>query len=87
MLRLEELTSEPTKQKFRDYILSFYKEQEVNKEDENFIELVLNDNLSLNQYEQLYSVFEVIGYTNVTDAAFASAKGAAKNLVRNVFGK
>ena len=87
MIRLEELTSEPTKQKFREYILSFYEEQEVNKEDETFIELVLNDNLSLNQYEQLYSVFEAIGYTNVTDAAFASAKGAAKNLVRNVFGK
>ncbi|MFD3447115.1 hypothetical protein ACFDTO_21170 [Microbacteriaceae bacterium 4G12] len=86
MTRLEELTSEPTKEKLRGYILSCYIEKEVNNEDEE-TEFVLNDKLPLPQLEQLYSVFEAIGYTNIKDAALASAKGAAKNLVKNVFGK
>lgn len=89
MTRLEELTSEPTKEKLRGYILSCYIEQEVNNEDEESqnTEFVLNDKLPLKQLEQLYSVFEAIGYTNMKDAALASAKGVAKNLVKNVFGK
>ena len=89
MTRLEELTNEPTKEKLRGYILACYIEQKENEEDEenNNIEFVLNDKLSLNQLEQLYSLFEGIGYTNMKDAALASAKGAAKNLVKNIFGK
>jgi len=89
MIRLEELTNEPTKEKLRGYILSCYFEQEVDNEEEEIknIELVLNDKLPLNQLEELYSFFEAIGYTNIKDAAIASAKGAAKNLVKNVFGK
>lgn len=88
MTRLEELTNEPTKEKLRDYILSCYIEQEVTIDDEecNHIEFSLNDKLSLNQLEQLYSVFVNIGYTNIKDATLASAKGAAKNLVKNIFG-
>ncbi|WP_300379460.1 hypothetical protein [Clostridium sp.] len=89
MIRLEELTNEPTKEKLRGYILSCYFEQEVdNDEEENKnTELVLNDKLPLSRLEQLYSILEAIGYTNIKDAALASAKGAAKNLVKNVFGK
>lgn len=89
MIRLEELTNEPTKEKLREYILSCYLEQEVdNDEEENKnTELVLNDKLPLSQLEQLYEIFEAIGYTNIKDAALASAKGAAKSLVKNVFGK
>lgn len=89
MIRLEELTNEPTKEKLREYILSCYFEQEVdNDEEENKnTELVLNDKLPLSQLEQLYEIFEAIGYTNIKDAALASAKGAAKSLVKNVFGK
>lgn len=89
MIRLEELTNEPTKEKLRGYILSCYFEQEVDNEEEEIknTELVLNDKLSLSQLEQLYGIFEAIGYTNIKGAALASAKGAAKNLVKNVFGK
>jgi hypothetical protein len=89
MNRLQELTSEPTKEKLRIYILSCYIEQEVNDADEgsNRIEFALNDRLSLNQLEQLHSVFEAIGYTSLKDAALASAKGAAKSLTKNIFEK
>lgn len=89
MIRLEELTNEPTKEKLRGYILSCYFEEEVDNDEEEIknTELVLNDKLPLSQLEQLYSIFEAIGYTNIKDAALASAKGAAKNLVKNVFGK
>lgn len=89
LVRLEELTKEATKEKLRDYVLSCYIEQEVNNEESETLktELQLNDKLPLNQLEQLYQVFEAIGYTTLKDAAFASAKGAAKNLVKNVFGK
>lgn len=89
MIRLEELTNEPTKEKLREYILSCYFEQEVdNDEEENKnTELALNDKLPLSQLEQLCEIFEAIGYTNIKEAALASAKGAAKSLVKNVFGK
>ncbi|WP_298845743.1 hypothetical protein [Clostridium sp.] len=88
MTRLDELTSEATKEKLRGYILSCYIEKEANNEDEErkSTEFILNDKLPLNQLEQLYSVFEAIGYTNIKDAALASAKGVAKNLVKNIFG-
>lgn len=85
--RLNELTNGPTKQKLREYIMACYNEQEFNSNGENYIEFILNDKLSLNEFENLYSYFEEIGYTNVSDAALASAKGAAKNLVKNVRGK
>lgn len=86
-VRLEELTNEPTKEKLGEYILSCYLEQEINSDkDSKKTEFVLNDKLSLNQLEQLYANIEAIGYTNMKDAALASAKGAAKNLVKNVFG-
>lgn len=89
LVRLEELTREATKEKLRDYVLSCYIEQEISNEGEENIktEFLLNDKLPLNQLEQLYSVFEAIGYTSLKDAALASAKGAAKSLVKNVFGK
>lgn len=84
--RLNELTIEPTKQKIRGYIMSCYNEKEVSGENgENQIEHILNDKLSLKQFEQLYTIFESIGYTNITDAAVASAKGVAKNLVKSVW--
>ena len=37
----------------------------------------------INFLEQLHSVIDAIGYTNVTDAVFASAKGVTKNLMKN----
>ncbi|MFL0248070.1 hypothetical protein [Candidatus Clostridium stratigraminis] len=87
--RLNELTNEKTKEKLQGYILSCYIKQEVNDEDEKITktEFILNDKLSLNQLEQLYSVFEAIGYTNLKDAALASAKGMAKSLAKSVFEK
>ena len=88
MVRLEELTNEPTKQKLREVILNCYIKQEVEIKEQGNVkeEFVLNDKLPLNELEQLNSIFKAIGYTNITDAALASAKGAAKNLMKNVFG-
>ena len=43
----------------------------------------LDDKQELKILEQLYSVLESIGYMNIKDAALASAKGAAKSLVKS----
>lgn len=89
IIRLGELTNEPTKEKLREYILSCYLEEEVDNDEEEIknTKLVLNDKLPISELEQLNEIFEAIGYTNIKDAALASAKGAAKSLVKNVFGK
>jgi len=93
----EELTKEATKEKLRVFVLSCYIEKEViiinaedkqEKEDVNVeskkTEFVLVDQLSLNTLEQLYSVFENIGYTNVKDIALAKTKVAVKGFVKNI---
>lgn len=87
IIRLEELTTEATKEKIREYILNCYIKREVmDKDGENkIIEYILDENISLNQLEQLNSAFDAIGYKNLKDATLATAKGAAKNLVKNVF--
>ena len=87
IIRLEELTTEATKEKIREYILNCYIKREVmHKDGENkIIEYILDENISLNQLEQLNSAFDAIGYKNLKDATLATAKGAAKNLVKNVF--
>lgn len=85
--RMQELTTEPTKLKIREFILSCYLEKQITEEDgtvQNYLEL--NDKLPINSLEQLYDAFEGIGYFNVKDAAAASIKGAAKNIVKNIMG-
>lgn len=87
MVRLDELTKEPTKQKHKELILSCYSENTyINAEGKEVVEYVLSENLSLKHLESLSVIFKAIGYTNVADAALASAKGAVKNLTKNIFG-
>ena len=87
-IRLQELTNQATKEKLRSFVLSCYKEVEEIQEDgsvQNY--LILDEQLPLTTLEKLYEVFDSIGYTKVKDAAFASAKGAAKSLVKNIMDK
>lgn len=82
-VRLQELTNEATKAKIREFVLSCYIEKQAEKDDGTIQEyLGLNDKLPINTLEQLYDAFKGIGYFNLKDAAMASAKGAAKNLVK-----
>lgn len=81
LVRLEELTNEPTKLKLREYVLNCYQERELilNNEESKY-EYVLKNELGINELEELSSIFNGIGYNNVKDAALASAKGFAKSI-------
>ncbi|WP_195945404.1 hypothetical protein [Paraclostridium bifermentans] len=81
LVRLEELTNEPTKLKLREYVLNCYQERELilNNEESKY-EYVLKNELVINELEELSSIFNGIGYNNVKDAALASAKGFAKSI-------
>ncbi|WP_158235041.1 hypothetical protein, partial [Pseudomonas sp. 2822-17] len=88
VMQLEELTSQATKEKLRPFVLSCYIETEVaNKDGELKKQWLLNDQLPFNNLERLLAVLDNIGYMNVKDAAFASAKGTAKCLVKNFMGQ
>ena len=86
IVRLKELTKDATKEKFMAFVLACYIETEIIADDGGGARKVylLNNKLTLNNYEQLYSIFENIGYLNVSSAAFASVKGTAKNLFRDL---
>ncbi|WP_347299761.1 hypothetical protein [Clostridium perfringens] len=86
--RLEELTNEPTKEKLRLFVLSYYIEKEITIENSDNMQeiktvLELDDKQELNVLDQLYSALESIGYMNIKDATLASAKGVAKSFVKN----
>lgn len=82
-LRLQELTNEATKAKVRKFILSCYVKKQKEKEDGTIQDyLELSNDLTISQLEQLYKSLNCIGYLNVKDAAVASVKGIAKNLLR-----
>lgn len=81
LVRLEELTNEPTKLKLREYVLNCYQERElILTNEESKYEYVLKNELVINELEELSSIFNGIGYNNVKDAALASAKGFAKSI-------
>jgi hypothetical protein len=85
IVRLKELTKDATKEKVMAFILACYIETEIIADDGGARKVyLLNDKLTLNNYEQLYSIFDNIGYLNVSSAAFASVKGTAKNLFRDL---
>jgi hypothetical protein len=82
--RFEELTNKPTEQKFRPIVYDGYIASETTDSDgKKKTEHLLNLNLSLSRLEEVYGVLDGIGYFNMKDAGFASAKGLAKSL----FGK
>ncbi|MDK2937387.1 MAG: hypothetical protein PWP62_2395 [Eubacteriaceae bacterium] len=84
-VRLEELTNEATKVKLMEYVLDCYVESEITADDGAVRRVyLLNDKLPLNTYEQLYSILDSIGYLTVSSAAFASVKGTAKNLFKDL---
>ncbi|GEK90994.1 hypothetical protein [Alkalibacterium kapii] len=83
-MRINELTSEATKKKYRKVIFECYVEKEVTKEDGTRKQVFqLDENLNENTLEQLYSILDAIGYYNMKDAALASAKGVMKGILNN----
>lgn len=89
--RLIELTTEPTKYKFRKYILSCYEGYTIDEEQRTVTEVqsgkgvMLRGSLSLNELDRLHETFIEIGYTNIKDAAIATARGTAKSFFRSFF--
>jgi len=78
--RVVELTTEATKAKQREFIMSCY--NKVSSEDENgsiMTKYELNDQMTEIELSQLQSVLESVSYFNIKDATFASAKGFVKN--------
>ena len=85
MVRLKELTNEATKEKLQTFVIACYVETETIVDDGGVrMVYLLSDKLPLNTYEQLYSVLDNIGYLDVSSAAFASIKGTAKNLFKDI---
>lgn len=85
IVRLKELTTEATKEKLKAFVLACYIETEIIVDDGGVrMVYLLNDKLPLNTYEQLYSILDDIGYLDVSTAAFASIKGRAKNLFKDL---
>ncbi len=85
IVRLKELTKEATKEKLKTFVLACYIETEKIVDDGGVRSVyILSDKLALNTYEQLYSVLDNIGYLDASSAAFASIKGTAKNLFKDI---
>jgi hypothetical protein len=85
MVRLKELTNEATKEKLKTFVIACYIETEIIVDDGGIrLVYLLNDKLPLNNYEQLYTILDNIGYLDVSSAAFASIKGTAKNLFKDI---
>ncbi len=86
-VRLFELTTQPTKEKYRRTVLACYTIENVVDDDGKTKELyVLNDQIGLGELEQLHLTFEAIGYFSIKDAAVASAKGFVKNVANTIKG-
>ena len=80
--KLKKLTSDATKAKFYEMVLSCYEEKEVEKNDLIKKQFLLKEDLPLNKIEPLVKVFSIVGYF---DAA-ANAKSFAKNLGKKMRG-
>lgn len=92
ILRVEELTNQPTERKYYDAIMEAYTEKSVVIEKkvrddstgatkivtEERVEYLVREDLSLEELNSLTIIFETIGYHKVTDATIASAKGKTK---------
>lgn len=81
--KLEALTSEPTKQKFYDYIRSFYIEKESVEDKNNDTQVVKKwviDPSKKAEFAQLAKAFEAIGYFNVSDVLAGKTKQVLSGL-------
>lgn len=81
--KLEALTSEPTKQKFYDYIRSFYIEKESVEEKNNDSQIIKKwtiDPSKKAEFSQLAKAFEAIGYFNVSDVLAGKTKQVLSGL-------
>ncbi len=78
--RVEELTNSATKAKYREIILSCYKEAKIEDDEKLVIRFELDDSKTENELSQLHDILESLGYFNVKDAALASTKGLLKNV-------
>ena len=83
--RINELASGATKKNLRDLISMAYCESRADEEG-NVRDGYLNTDLDLDTLEKVAEVLEGIGYYRVRDASLATAKSAAKSLVKGLLG-
>lgn len=83
--RINELASGATKKNLRDLISMAYCESRADEEG-NVRDGYLNLDLDLDTLEKVAEVLEGIGYYRVMDASLATAKSAAKSLVKGLLG-
>ncbi|WP_414839248.1 hypothetical protein [Carnobacterium sp. TMP28] len=84
--RLNELTSSATNQEIEKHILSCYEKEDINSIDKNREEnskerIILKENLSKSNLEQLKAEFNNIQYDTVSGATKAALKNSAKNIL------
>lgn len=91
--KLKALTREPTKAELYNFILDFYKEQEIlvaSKDDEKqaVTKLVIKTSKNSQELESLARAFEAIGYFNVSDVlkgTAADVAGKARDKLSGLF--
>ncbi|MEQ3694668.1 MAG: hypothetical protein ABNH16_13860 [Thalassolituus sp.] len=92
--KLKTLTTEPTKQDAREYVLSRYQEKTVKiqknegEPESESLEWVMNDNLDITEMDNLAGTFDAIGYFNMASVVGGSASkiaGDAKSKFKGLF--
>ena len=71
-LRFDELITSATDKQIAPFILACYEEDTIENE------WILKESLSLNELQELIDALEAVGYSNIKDAAVASAKVSLK---------
>ena len=71
-LRFDELITSATDKQIAPFILACYEEDTIGNE------WILKESLSLNELQELIDALEAVGYSNIKDAAVASAKVSLK---------
>lgn len=91
--KLNELTTSPSMQHYRTFILEHYHQtmakkkikSETGEESyEEFEVLTLNKNMNVDDAEELMQVFDIVGYFNTSDVLSAKTRSGATKL-KNVF--
>lgn len=88
--KLRSLTSEPTKKKYFELVMSFYEEVEVSKtiddEEVKTTKLKIKDKIPTSQLDKLSQVFIALGYFKAGEVIKGAASEAAENAKKKLAG-
>ena len=82
--RLNTLTSDATLKEFRDFIINFYEEKEIETEQGNKNVFVLDESNELEDLEELLNCLNDIGYNDIKNIAAKSIGQGIENLGKNI---